>query len=107
LRLLNEGAGPVILDLTSTRFCDCAGMRAIVRAHRRARGLHTDFCVVAPDTGPVHRIVTLTGLHVRVPVVNDLTKAHDALRQRSFSNTPLHRTLERGAAMSDDQIEDV
>ena len=26
----------VIIDMSATRFCDCAGARAIVRAHKRA-----------------------------------------------------------------------
>jgi anti-sigma B factor antagonist len=28
----------VIIDMTATTFCDCAGARAIVRAHKRATG---------------------------------------------------------------------
>jgi anti-anti-sigma factor len=27
----------VIIDMTATTFCDCAGARAIVQAHKRAR----------------------------------------------------------------------
>lgn len=81
LRLLNEGAGPLIVDLTETRFCDCSGARAIIRAHRRASGLRTGLCVAVPDTGPVHRIAVLTGLMSRVPAGAGVADAYEALRR--------------------------
>ncbi len=83
LRLLNNGAGPLILDLTGTLFCDCAGMHAIVRADHRAAGLHTRICIVLPPSGPVRRIAALTGLPRRVLVATSLTAAHTALRESS------------------------
>jgi anti-anti-sigma regulatory factor len=39
LALLNRGTPGVLADMTGTRFCDLAGMRAIMRAHRRAQVL--------------------------------------------------------------------
>jgi anti-anti-sigma factor len=83
LRLLNNGAGPLIMDLTTTRFCDCAGMHAIVRAEHRAAGLRTRVCIVLPARGPVRRIAALTGLPRRVLVTTSLSAAHKALRQES------------------------
>ena len=79
LRLLNNGAGPLIVDLTSTRFCDCACMHAIVRAEHRASGLRTQVCIVLPAGGPVRRIAALTGLPHRVLVTTSLAAAHKAL----------------------------
>ncbi len=67
-RLLEDGNGPLVLDLTATVYCDCACMNAILWAHRRALSLHTDLTVVMPETGAVNRVATLTRLHVEVPV---------------------------------------
>lgn len=75
LRLLNRGTGPLILDLTSTRFCDCAGVRAIMRAHRRASGLGTPIRVAVAEDGPVRRIASLTGLTATIPVRPDVAEA--------------------------------
>ena len=32
-----DGSGTLVVDLTRTRFCDSAGMHALVDAHKRAR----------------------------------------------------------------------
>ena len=81
LVLLNNGAGPLVVDLTATRFCDCAGLRAIIRAHLRAVSLRTRVCVVLPATGSVRRIAALTGLSRRVLVLGSVTAAHEALHK--------------------------
>jgi anti-anti-sigma factor len=36
----------VIIDMSATRFCDCAGVRAIARAHMRATGGGAELCLV-------------------------------------------------------------
>jgi anti-sigma B factor antagonist len=51
----------VIIDMSATRFCDCAGARAIVRAHRRAADSGTELRLVV-TTAPVRRIFSLTGV---------------------------------------------
>lgn len=91
LRLLNNGAGPLIVDLSDTRFCDCACMHAIVRADHRAAGLHTRVCIVLPSGGPVLRIAALTGLPRRVMVAASLGAAHKALRQDSALRSAIRR----------------
>jgi anti-anti-sigma factor len=81
LSLLNQGVPSLIMDLTSTRFCDCAGLRAIVHAGRRADALRTPACVALPATGPVRRVAHLTGLARRAPVTTGVAAAHRRLRQ--------------------------
>jgi anti-anti-sigma factor len=49
LELLNQGASGLVADMTSTRFCDVAGIRAIVRAHCHAQSVGGWFRVVVPD----------------------------------------------------------
>jgi anti-sigma B factor antagonist len=79
--LLDQGVPSLIMDLTTTRFCDCAGLRAIVRAGRRAHALRTPACVALPAAGPVHRVAQLTGLAGRAPVSTGLAAAHRHLHR--------------------------
>ena len=59
LTVLNRTGASVIADMSRTTFCDAAGIRAIIRAHIRARSLDTGLRVVF--TSPVvHRIFQLT-----------------------------------------------
>jgi anti-sigma B factor antagonist len=81
LALLDQGVPSLIMDLTSTRFCDCAGLHAIVRAGRRADALRTPACVALPATGTVHRVAHLTGLAQRAPVTTGVAAAHRRLSQ--------------------------
>jgi anti-anti-sigma factor len=79
--LLDQGVVSLIMDLTTTGFCDCAGLREIVRAGRRAQALRTPACVALPAAGPVHRVAQLTGLAGRAPVRTGLAAAHRSLRR--------------------------
>ena len=49
----------VVIDMSATRFCDCAGVRAIVRARKRANGSGAELRLVvtaAPSAQAVSRI---------------------------------------------------
>ena len=60
-RALETRANVVVADATGTSFCDCAGVRALTRAHRRAVASGTDFRVAAATSHEVRRILQLTG----------------------------------------------
>jgi anti-anti-sigma factor len=75
LHLLDAGARPLILDLSATRFCDCAGVGAIMRVRRRALELRTRVRLVLPADGSVHRIAVMTGLTHRVDHTTTLAEA--------------------------------
>lgn len=62
LWLLNAGASALICDLGGTRFCDCSGLRVLVRAQLRANAVDVPLVAVIPDTGPVRRVMELTRL---------------------------------------------
>jgi anti-sigma B factor antagonist len=79
LRLLDRGTGPLVLDLGGTRFCDCAGVSAIMTVDRRATALRTRVCLVLPAGGPVHRIAAMTGLDRRVLTANGVDAARAVL----------------------------
>ena len=51
----------VIIDMSATRFCDCAGVRAIVRAHKHATGSGAELRLVV-TAAPVRRIFDLIGV---------------------------------------------
>ncbi len=60
LTVLNRTGTSVIADMTGTSFCDAAGLRAMVRAHIRARSLGTELRIVVAHPS-VRRVFQLTG----------------------------------------------
>ncbi len=60
LAVLNRTGASVIADMTGTTFCGAAGIRAIVRAHIRARALGTELRVVITHPA-IRRAFQLTG----------------------------------------------
>ena len=74
---LLEAAGPgamVVVDMSRTRFCDSAGLNALVDGDRRARveGGEVRLVIVAEA---VARIVALTGVDRVIPVFASLDEA--------------------------------
>jgi anti-anti-sigma factor len=59
---LAEGPGVVVADGTETSFCDCAGVSALVCAHRQAAVAGAQLRLVAPSV-PVRRTIKLTAAH--------------------------------------------
>src|ERR1700744_2441063 len=47
-RALESGTAVVVADAAETTFCDCAGVRALMRAHRRATAAGTELRVASP-----------------------------------------------------------
>ena len=56
-----SGHPAVLIDMTATRFCDCAGARAIMRACTRATDSGAEVRLVV-TTEPVRRIFSLIGV---------------------------------------------
>ena len=71
------GVAVVIADLTTTRFCDSAGLRHLLQAHRHAVGTGVQLRLVIPPRGPVGRVIELTGINRHVPVYPTLQLATD------------------------------
>ena len=75
--LLHAAARPgpaVVVDLTRTRFCDSAGLHALIGAHKRAQaeGRQVSLAVTGPQ---VRRLITLTALDRLIPVYPSLDQA--------------------------------
>jgi anti-anti-sigma factor len=58
LTLTVSNGATTIADMTRTTFCDCAGARAIVRAHRSATDSGAELCLVVAED-PVRRVLCL------------------------------------------------
>jgi anti-sigma B factor antagonist len=69
-----HGPGTFVVDLTRTRFCDTAGLHALVAARKRAQAEGGDLLLVSPGTA-VLRIFAITGLDQVFPSFTSLEEA--------------------------------
>src|SRR4051812_22685124 len=69
----------LLVDLAQLRFCDSCGLRALICEAREARIAGGEIVVIAPESGPVRRLLQMTGLEeilgVRVSAAQALTSA--------------------------------
>jgi anti-anti-sigma factor len=70
-----RGHTTVVVDLTGTQFCDCAGLTVLVRAHKQARAEGGELRLVLPAGGSAPRVFTLTGLDGVIPHFTGLEQA--------------------------------
>jgi anti-anti-sigma factor len=82
-----EGAGhpAFVVDMTRTRFCDSAGIHALVDAHKRAQAAGGRV-VLAMSGVAVPRIFSLTGVDRVIP---SFTSVAEALRHTPAGTGPL------------------
>jgi anti-sigma B factor antagonist len=64
----------LIVDMTSTTFCDSAGVRAIMLSHRQASADGSELRLVIGSPG-VHRVFSIIGAGEIVQIHPDLTSA--------------------------------
>jgi anti-sigma B factor antagonist len=69
-----RGHGTFVVDMTRTRFCDTAGLHALVGAHKRAGAEGGQVLLVIPDAA-VLRIFAITGLDRVIPSFTSLEEA--------------------------------
>ena len=82
-----EAAGhpAFVVDMTRTRFCDSAGIQALVEAHKRAQAAGGQV-LLAMSGAAVPRIFELTGVNQVIP---SFTSLAEALRQTPAGTGPL------------------
>lgn len=80
LEATSNGYPAVVVDMTRTRFCDCAGLGTSVRAHKRVLAEGSGLRLVIPADGIVPRILVLTGID---RFISCLASLEDALAQPS------------------------
>lgn len=69
-----QGHGLLVVDMSRTRFCDTAGLHALVGAHKRALARGGEVRLVIPGAA-VQRIFALTGLDQVIPSFVTLQEA--------------------------------
>lgn len=77
LAILNQGVTTLIVDMTGTTFCACAGASAFARAHLRARASGAQVRLVA-RAPIVRRLLAITGVDHLMPVFDSLSAAQAA-----------------------------
>lgn len=86
-----HGHGRFVVDMTRTRFCDTAGLHALVAAHRQTLTEGGQVLLVTPGPG-VMRIFEITGLDRVIPHAASLEEAlaqiPDAQAQPSADDGP-------------------
>ena len=70
-----RGHGTVVVDMTRTRYCDSAGVSALVAAHKWALAEGGGLQLVIPDGSRVLRIFTVIGLGRFIPWFGSLDQA--------------------------------
>jgi anti-sigma B factor antagonist len=88
----SRGHATVVVDMTGTVFCDAAGLRELVRAHRQAAADGGGLRLVMAGDGTCWRIFTRSGLDAIIP--------HDATLAEALAQVPdtAIRAMRRGPA---------
>ena len=79
-----NGPGTLVVDLTRTRFCDSAGMHALVDAYKRARA-EGGQVLLAVSGAAVPRILEITGIDRMLPRFDSVA---EALARTPAAETP-------------------
>ena len=76
-RAFSGGASELWIDLSYTAFLDSSGIHALFQGEHRARELNRTLVVICPS-GPVRRVLELTGMLDHFAVYEDRDAAHRA-----------------------------
>jgi anti-sigma B factor antagonist len=74
LRAAAAGHGPLVVDMTDTRFCDSSGLHTLLAAHKRAEAEGRAVLLVIPST-TVLRVFAITGVDRVIPNFASLAEA--------------------------------
>ncbi len=69
-----DGSPALVVDMTRTRFCDSAGLRVLVDAHKRAVA-EGGAVVLALPRAAVLRVLEITGIDQTIPSFASLDEA--------------------------------
>ncbi len=83
-----RGGTAVVADAAGTTFCDCAGVRALIRAHRQAAAAGTQLRVASATSPGVRRILELTGAGQALDTYPTLAAALDGQPARHHRPDP-------------------
>jgi anti-sigma B factor antagonist len=74
LQAAADGSATLVVDMTGTRFCDSAGLRVLVDAHKRAVAEGGAVVLAVPATA-VLRVLEITGIDQVIPSFASLDEA--------------------------------
>jgi anti-sigma B factor antagonist len=92
LQAAADGPGALVADLTRTRFCDAAGLHALVAAHNRARAAGGELLLVICGAA-VLRVLAITGADRVIP---NFATLDDALAHMSPNGSKDHHGPDDG-----------
>lgn len=75
LHALDRGNAAVVVSMTSTQFCDSAGVSALAWVHGHAVAQDAKLVLVIPAGAAVLRIFAIAGLDRLMPIFADLNEA--------------------------------
>ena len=92
-----HGHGTLVTDMTRTRFCDSAGINALVAAHKRAQA-EDGHVLLAISCTAVLRVFAITGVDRVIPSFASLDEALEmaATRTRRRGNATSENSRENG-----------
>lgn len=94
LHVTSRGHATAVADMTGTRFCDSAGLHALLRAHKHAVAGGGELRVAIPADGPVRRLFELNCVVSFMPVFASVEEAVAGLPAATDQH---HGTPEPGA----------
>jgi len=94
----SRGHTIMVVDMTRTQFCDSAGLRELVRAHKRALAEGGALRLVMPADGAVRRVLDVTGLDRLIPHFAGLEQALEQVPVAA-GRAPRPGPWQRAAAM--------
>ena len=90
LNAATNGHRTLVVDMTRTRFCDSAGLQALVAAHKRADADGREVLVVIHGTA-VLRVFALTGVDRVIPNFTSLADALACTDRHDEPGSPASR----------------
>ena len=88
-------AQAVVVNMTSTQFCDSAGVSVVAWAHGHAEARGAELLLVIPADAAVVRVFALTGLDRLIPIFAGLNEALE--QAHAVIPRPLRRRDEHSA----------
>jgi anti-sigma B factor antagonist len=73
-QLIDEGHVQLVINLEDVSFMDSTGLGVLLGTQKRLRERDGSLTIVCPP-GPVHRVLTLTGLHKVFTIYESLADA--------------------------------
>lgn len=72
-------SGDTVTDLTGVAFMDSTGLRVLISAHEAAAAAGHSLALVVLSSGPVAKLLSITGVDGELPVFSSVSEALDAV----------------------------